>query len=263
MKRIPTICNSDLLDARNSIFSLLSKEDLVVDELPVFLKLQTNHRFLNIVMECQRAHTSFKNLKPQNYERTAIVGVFKTRTKEFLRCYLVLKDAVSNNFDVPVAQTFFREVQVSLRSAALNFRKYEKGEDMDIEASVAEAGTVLHLSVREMCSHLKFSRDIFDVCEAHQNAVCMFESWKDKKASVLDVKRKVEKELDVICRILKYHEACRKAVLCLMGIRVLRKEECGMLRSVPVELVREMCQYLYSTRNDDCWMKHMDFTDEK
>ena len=47
----------------------------------------------------------------------------------------------------------------------------------------------------------------------------------------------------------------RDCALVLIWIRKNHKEECGLLGQVPVELVKEMAMYTWSTRWEKCWFE--------
>lgn len=50
-------------------------------------------------------------------------------------------------------------------------------------------------------------------------------------------------------------DKARSSALTLLLIRMKRKEECGVLGVFPLEVVRSISQYVYSTRKEDCWTK--------
>ena len=76
---------------------------------------------------------------------------------------------------------------------------------------------------------------------------------KDLQVSHVDEFAQTQSLLKTIADRFKPFHCARTSALCLIWIRKKFKNEIGLFGSVPLEIVKEMAKYLYSTKEEDCW----------
>lgn len=103
------------------------------------------------------------------------------------------------------------------------------------------------VSLRETMTLTTYSKCVFEVAFADFKVKeCMEQDGKNLRGCV-------ENAIDVCGWVLKYHEGARSACLCLLMIK--KYGESAFFQQIPKEIVKEMALYLWSSRNDDMWVK--------